>query len=117
MKASRLGMKKSDGLTPTVLLKRNRERGCRRCVHRNGLEDEADFKPNPGTVIAGRYLVISYLGEGMFSRVYECIDQIDESEQHVAIKVVRNDKSCLEAGLGEIRVLARMAQLFNSQGC
>ena len=85
-------------------------------MHRNGLEDEADFKPNPGTVIAGRYLVISYLGEGMFSRVYECIDQIDESEQHVAIKVVRNDKSCLEAGLGEIRVLARMAQLFNSQG-
>lgn len=54
------------------------------------------------------------LGEGSFSRVFECVDQQDPKENLVAVKVVRNDKGCLDAGLGEIRVLARLQQLHDA---
>jgi serine/threonine protein kinase len=57
---------------------------------------------------------MSSLGEGSFSRVFECVDQQDPKENLVAVKVVRNDKGCLDAGLGEIRVLARLQQLHDA---
>lgn len=89
---------------------------CARCavpllyVRSNGLEDLPDLELHPGVLIAETYLVISSLGKGTFSRVFECIDR--RNERSVAVKVLRNDKACLDAGLSEIRVLAQLEKLL-----
>ena len=41
---------------------------------RNGLEETVDFPIDVGTVIAGRYRIVEYLGSGVFSRAVQCFD-------------------------------------------
>lgn len=57
------------------------------------------------TVIIGRYRVVAVIGKGSFSRVFQCLDL--QTTQMVSVKVVRNEKDCFDAGLGEIKVWRR----------
>ena len=41
---------------------------------RNGLEETVNFPIDVGTVIAGRYRIVEYLGSGVFSRAVQCFD-------------------------------------------
>lgn len=80
----------------------------------NGPEDEAELVIKVGSILAGRYRVIEKLGEGAFSRVFECVDQ--KCGKRVAVKVMRNDKGCFDTGLGEIRVLSLLQSQRGSDG-
>jgi len=75
--------------------------------HVNGLEDTSELALDVGTVIAQRYRVVALIGKGSFSRVVQCLDLQDKVM--VSVKVLRNDKDCVDQGLGEVRLLARIA--------
>ena len=68
--------------------------------HVNGLEDESDLVLQVGGTLAGRYRVAANIGKGCFSKVYQCHDLV--GGRMVSVKVLRNDKDCLDAGLGEV---------------
>jgi len=74
----------------------------------NGLEDARELPVGVGTLLIGRYRVVAVIGKGSFSRVYQCLDL--RTKSMVSIKVLRNDKDCLDAGLGEVKVLAHLAR-------
>jgi len=76
--------------------------------HVNGLEDDSEVQIDVNTVIIGRYRVIALIGKGSFSRVFQCLDL--ESHRMVSVKVIRNEKDCFDAGLGEIKVLSLLAK-------
>ena len=62
-----------------------------------------------GVVIAQRYRVVAIIGKGSFSRVVQCLDLYDK--RMVSVKLLKNDKDCLDQGLGEVRELARVSKL------
>lgn len=70
----------------------------------NGLEDERELLVEEGVIIAGRYRVVASIGKGSFSRVFQCVDL--RYNRLVALKVIRNNKDCFDAALGEIKILA-----------
>ena len=76
--------------------------------HVNGLEDARELPVAVGTLLIGRYRVVAVIGKGSFSRVFQCLDL--RQKCMVSIKVLRNDKDCLDAGLGEVKVLALLAR-------
>ena len=61
-----------------------------------------------GTIIAQRYRVVASIGKGSFSRVVQCLDL--HEKMMVSVKVLRNDKDCMDQGLGEVRLLALIGQ-------
>ena len=74
----------------------------------NGLEDAHELAVNVGTILVGRYRVVGIIGKGSFSRVFQCLDL--RTRTMVSVKELRNDKDCLDAGLGEVKVLAFLAR-------
>jgi len=74
----------------------------------NGLEDSSELPLSVGTVIAQRYRVVAFIGKGSFSRVVQCLDLCNK--KMVSVKVLRNDKDCMDQGLGEVRLLALIAR-------
>ena len=54
---------------------------------RNGLEETVNFPIDVGTVIAGRYRIVEYLGSGVFSRAVQCFDM--RTGGMVCIKIIR----------------------------
>jgi len=75
----------------------------------NGLEDQSELHLPVGALVAGRYRIAANIGKGSFSNVYQCNDL--HCKRMVSVKVLRNDKDCLDAGLGEVRVLALISRL------
>jgi len=75
--------------------------------HLNGLEDSSELPLKLGMVIAQRYRVVAHIGKGSFSRVVQCLDL--QVKLMVSVKVLRNDKDCIDQGLGEMRLLARLS--------
>lgn len=41
---------------------------------RTGFEDNKDLTPPKGTIIAGRYEVVDFLGQAAFSTALQCVD-------------------------------------------
>lgn len=74
----------------------------------NGLEDSSELPLAVGVVIAQRYRVVAFIGKGSFSRVVQCLDLFNK--KMVSVKVLRNDKDCVDQGLGEVRLLALIAR-------
>ncbi|KAJ2661446.1 U4/U6 small nuclear ribonucleoprotein prp4 [Coemansia sp. RSA 1200] len=62
-----------------------------------------------GELMNGRYLVQSFLGQGVFSSV---VKALDTKNQHapVAIKIIRQNELMHKAGLKEQRILERLAE-------
>ena len=73
----------------------------------NGLEDARELSLPVGTTLVGRYRVVAAIGKGSFSRVFQCFDL--RLKIMVSVKVLRNDKDCLDAGLGEVKMLTLLA--------
>ena len=73
---------------------------------RNGLEETVNYPIDVGTVIAGRYRIVEYLGSGVFSRAVQCFDM--RTGGMVCIKIIRNNKDFLDQSLGEIKLLQRL---------
>jgi hypothetical protein len=52
-----------------------------------------------------RYCVEQHIGSGSFSTFYKCHDESSSEHPPIGLKVVKNDKDCLDTGCAEIRVL------------
>jgi hypothetical protein len=73
---------------------------------RNSLEEHVNFPLDPGGLIAGRYRIVEPLGAGVFSRAVQCVDL--NSNKHVCIKIIRNNKDFFDQSLGEIKLLQHL---------
>ena len=76
--------------------------------HIRGLEDSPELILDENTVIAGRYRIVALIGKGSFSRVVQCYDL--KAGRSVSVKVLHNDKDCIDQGIGEIRLLSLIAK-------
>lgn len=81
-------------------------------VFRNGLEDEREYEIEDGTLLANRYRVVGTLGKGAFSRVFRCFDL--QLKDTVCVKVMNNSKDSTEAGLGEIKLLSLLNDIWDA---
>lgn len=71
--------------------------------NRTGLEESKDFPIIVNSVVAGRYLVLSYIGSAAFSKAVKCKDL--QSGQQVCIKIIKNNKEFFDQSLDEIKLL------------
>jgi len=81
----------------------------------SGLESETHFRVEEKQVIAGRYVVIQYLGSGTFCHTVQCED-LQGSGRHrfVCVKISKNTKDIFDQNLWEVKLLkllsARMSR-------
>ena len=45
-------------------------------------------------------------GKGSFSSFYQCFDSHSSGRRWVGIKILKNDKDCVDTGIAEVRVLS-----------
>ena len=78
----------------------------------SGLEDEREFRIPSGSFVAGRYRAIKAIGRGTYSTVYQCVDHDAATGRRpkVGVKILNNTKDCLDTGLSEVRMLARVRE-------
>ena len=62
-----------------------------------------------GEIIQGRYKVLGSLGEGTFGKVLKVLDL--PSNQHIALKIIKNVKKYREAARLEINVLTKLSKI------
>ncbi|KAK9208031.1 hypothetical protein WN944_000383 [Citrus x changshan-huyou] len=74
---------------------------------------EGHYVFNLGENLTPRYKILSKMGEGTFGRVLECWDR--QTQERVAIKVVRSIRKYRDAAMIEIDVLQHLAK--NDKGC
>ena len=77
---------------------------------RTGFEEEKEFEAAVGSIIAGRYRVVDYIGSAAFSSALSCTDLV--SGDDVCLKVIKNSKDFLDQSLDEIKLL----RYINAQG-
>ena len=69
----------------------------------SGLESESHFHVEEKQIIAGRYLVIQYLGSGTFCHTVQCEDLKGEgAHRFVCVKISKNTKDILDQNLWEV---------------
>ena len=69
----------------------------------SGLESHSRFKVEEKQIIAGRYLVIQYLGSGTFCHTVQCEDLKGEGvHRFVCVKISKNTKDILDQNLWEV---------------
>ncbi|GIL76630.1 hypothetical protein Vretimale_8856 [Volvox reticuliferus] len=79
----------------------------RRASTAAAMGDEIEL--SPGKLIAGRYQVLEQVGSAAFSRAVQAYDTLER--RLVCLKVVKNDKECMDACLEEVRLL----QMINAR--
>ena len=77
-----------------------------------GFETTKEWRLKPNDIVAGRYRVLSKLGEAAFSIVYKCIDQFQVQDKYlkndhaiVCLKMIKNSKENFDQSLDEIKML------------
>ena len=66
-------------------------------------------------VIAGRYVVIQYLGSGTFCHTVQCEDlQGVGRDRFVCVKISKNTKDIFDQNLWEVKLLKMMKKKFRS---
>ena len=69
----------------------------------SGLESDTHFHVEENQIIAGRYLVIQYLGSGTFCHTVQCEDLKGEgAHRFVCVKISKNTKDILDQNLWEV---------------
>ena len=84
----------------------------------SGLESETHFRVEEKQIIAGRYVVIQYLGSGTFCHTVQCEDlQASPSSRHrfVCVKVSKNTKDVLDQNLWEVKLLKLLSRRVNTE--
>ena len=73
---------------------------------RTGFEATKEFDTTPGTIVAGRYKIVSFLGSAAFSKAVKAIDLLHNSDSsEVCLKIIKNDKDFFDQSLDEIQIL------------
>jgi len=82
----------------------------------SGLESETHFRVEEKQIIAGRYVVIQYLGSGTFCHTVQCED-LQGRGQHrfVCVKVSKNTKDILDQNLWEVKLLKLLARRVTAE--
>ena len=70
---------------------------------RTGFEETKEFPIIVGSVIAGRYRVMEYLGSAAFSKAIQCQDLT--TGEHYCMKVIENNKDYFDQSIDEIKLL------------
>eukprot|EP01068_Selenidium_serpulae_P016172 Selendium_serpulae@DN6274_c2_g1_i1.p1 len=70
---------------------------------KTGFQDQPEFRADPGSLVAGRYRVISQLGQAAFSHALKCFDEWENRD--VCMKVIKNEKDFVDQSLDEVQVL------------
>jgi len=84
----------------------------------SGLESETHFRVEEKQIIAGRYVVIQYLGSGTFCHTVQCEDlKAGPSSRHrfVCVKVSKNTKDILDQNLWEVKLLKLLSRRVNAE--
>lgn len=72
----------------------------------SGLESETHFRVEERQVIAGRYVVIQYLGSGTFCHTVQCEDLRGAGRNRfVCVKISKNTKDIFDQNLWEVKLL------------
>lgn len=72
----------------------------------SGLESETHFRVEEKQIIAGRYVVIQYLGSGTFCHTVQCEDlKGSGAHRFVCVKVSKNTKDIFDQNLWEVKLL------------
>lgn len=70
---------------------------------RTGFEDSKDFPIVLGSLIAGRYRVIEFLGAASFAK---CVHVKDlKNNMHCCLKIIENNKDFIDQSIDEIKLL------------
>jgi Protein kinase domain len=70
---------------------------------KTGFEESKEFNAPVGSIIAGRYKVVDFLGSGAFSTALACRDLVLGID--VCVKVIKNDKEFVDQAIDEIKLL------------
>lgn|SRR3990167_2726718 len=70
---------------------------------RTGFEEVKEFQIVLGSVIAGRYQVVEFLGEAAFSKAIQCLDL--KNGMSYCLKVIENNKDYFDQSIDEIKLL------------
>lgn len=82
----------------------------------SGLESESHFRVEEKQVIAGRYVVIQYLGSGTFCHTVQCEDLKGEgANRFVCVKISKNTKDILDQNLWEVKLLKLLASKMDKE--
>ncbi len=72
----------------------------------SGLESESHFRVEERQGIAGRYVVIQYLGSGTFCHTVQCEDLKGSGrDRFVCVKISKNTKDIFDQNLWEVKLL------------
>jgi serine/threonine protein kinase len=70
---------------------------------RTGFEDHKDFQIVINEVIAGRYQIVSVLGQAQFSKAVQVLN-LDDG-QYYCMKIISNNKDYIDQSIDEIKLL------------
>jgi len=70
---------------------------------RTGFEETKEFPIIIGSIIAGRYQIMEYLGSAAFSKAIQCVDLT--TGNHYCMKVIENNKDYFDQSIDEIKLL------------
>jgi len=82
----------------------------------SGLESETHFRVEEKQILAGRYVVIQYLGSGTFCHTVQCEDlQGRGAHRFVCVKVSKNTKDILDQNLWEVKLLKLLSRRVTAE--
>jgi len=82
----------------------------------SGLESDNHFHVEEKQIIAGRYLVVQYLGSGTFCHTVQCEDLKGEgAHRFVCVKISKNTKDILDQNLWEVKLLKLLASKMDKE--
>jgi len=82
----------------------------------SGLESETHFRVEEKQLIAGRYVVIQYLGSGTFCHTVQCEDlQGVGRNRFVCVKISKNTKDIFDQNLWEVKLLKLLAARMSAE--
>ena len=70
---------------------------------RTGFQPSKEFDASNGTVVAGRYRIVGYLGSAAFSKAMRALDL--QRGKEVCLKIIKNEKDYVDQSLDEIKML------------
>ncbi len=70
---------------------------------RTGFEETKEFPIIIGSMIAGRYKVVEFLGSAAFSKTVHAIDSTNQN--HYCLKIIENNKDYFDQSIDEVKIL------------
>ena len=74
-------------------------------ANKTGFEASKEFDSSVGTVVAGRYRIVSFLGSAAFSKCVKAVEVGSPMDREVCLKIIKNEKDFIDQSLDEIKIL------------